>query len=147
MSAILDQLGVNYTFFIHVGIVFALFLVLSAIYFKPFMRLFHERHRKTVEDREAAQKMISEAEAKFDEYRKRIQEERVAARADLEKVLQEARREESRILAGAREEAKKVTQEAAESISKQRTELKKQLEADVESLAKTISDLLLSKRA
>lgn len=146
MGDILHQLELNQTFFYQLAIFWILFLILANVYFKPFMKLFQARHQKTVEDREAAEKLLTDAEARFNEYHQRITAERAAARQDLEKILAQAKSEENAILAGARDQAKKITQEAAESASRQREEIKRQLEVDVESLALSLTDNLLSRR-
>ena len=146
MSAILEQLEINSTLFIQLAIFAVLYFVLSAVYFRPFLRLFERRHQKTVADKEAAERLMVQANAKFDEYRARLAEERAAAKKDYEAVLAEAKKEEARILSQARDEAKKIAQEAADSVSRQRAELKAQLEADVEGMARTISEKLLSRK-
>ncbi len=146
MSAILEQLEINNTFFIQLGIFAVLFFILSAVYFKPFLRLFEMRHQKTVADREAAERLMQQADAKFDEYKTRLAQERLAARKEFEAALSEAKKEEAAVLAKAREEAKKITQEAMESVAIQRGKLKAELEADVEGMARTISEKLLSRK-
>ena len=87
-----------------------------------------------------------QANTKFDEYRARLAKERHAAKQDYEAVLTEAKKEEAKILSQARDEAKKITQEAADSILKQRALLKAQLEADIEGMAQSVSDKLLSRK-
>jgi F-type H+-transporting ATPase subunit b len=146
VSAILEQLEINSTFFIQLAIFAVLYFILRAVYFRPFMALFEHRHQRTVADREAAEKLMAQANSKFDEYRDRLSQERQAARKDYELVLEKAKKEEASILAQAREEAKKITQEAAESISNQREKLKAELQVDVESMAKMISEKLLSRK-
>jgi F0F1-type ATP synthase membrane subunit b/b' len=146
VGQILEQLELNRTFLIEFAIFGGLFLILANLFFKPFMRLFEIRHKRTIEDREAAEKMMAEADARFEEYRKRLHDERVRAKQDFEKIIADARRDESEILGHAREEAKKITQEANDSIAKQRESLKKQIEADIESLAAGISERLLSRK-
>jgi F-type H+-transporting ATPase subunit b len=146
VSAILEQLEINSTFFVQLGIFFVLFLLLSQIYFRPFLRLFEERHRKTVADREAAEKLMLQADSKFEEYTARLAQERLAARKDYESALTEAKKEETAILQRARDEAKKITQEAAESVSAQREKLKAELQVDIEGMARTISEKLLSRK-
>ena len=143
MSAIIEQLGLDQTFFYELGIIAVVFVALGNIYFKPFMKLFHARHQKTVADREAAEKLIADADRKFEEYRARLAAERAQARQEYEALLTETKKEETAILSNARNEAKKITQEAAESANQQREQMKKQLEADVDGIAKTISETLL----
>jgi F-type H+-transporting ATPase subunit b len=146
VAEILNQLGLDQTFFIQLLVFAVLFFILKPLYFRPFQRLFEARHKRTVEDREAAEKLSAQAEAKYLEYKDKLSAERVAIKRDYEAMIAEARAQEAAELAKAREEAKKITQEAVESIAKQREQLKKQLEADVDGLARTISEKLLSRK-
>lgn len=146
MNALLNQLGLDNTFFIELGIFIALFFVLSQLYFKPFMKLFDSRYKRTVQDREAAQHLMAQAEAKLEEYKRQLLEQKLEAKKHFETALAETRKEESILLADARHEAKKITQDAADSVNRQREQLKKQLEADVESIAQSISERLLSRK-
>jgi F-type H+-transporting ATPase subunit b len=144
--AILQQLGIDSTFFSQLGIFFVVFFVLSRFYFKPFLALFEARHKKTVQDREAAEKMMTDAQRKLEEYKAKLTEERAGARKQYDAILNEAKKEEANILSQARENAKKITQDAAEAVSAQREKLRTQLSDDVEQLAKTISEKLLSRK-
>ena len=146
MNAVLDQLGLNNTFFVEFAIFVVLFFLLSQVYFKPFMKLFQARRKKTIEDRETAEKLMLQAQAKLDEYQRILQEERVATRAEFERAMTEAKKLESEQLAKARDEARLITQQTAELIGQQREQLKRQLSADVETLAQTISEKLLSRK-
>jgi F-type H+-transporting ATPase subunit b len=146
VAEILNQLGLDQTFFIQLLVFTVLFFVLSPLYFRPFQRLFEARHKRTIEDREAAEKLSAQAEAKFLEYKEKLAAERVAIKRDYEALITEARAQEAAAINHARNEAKKITQEAVESIGKQREQLKKQLEADVDGLARTISEKLLSRK-
>ncbi len=146
MSAILEQLELNSSFFVQFAVLAVLFAVLSPLYFKPFLSLFEARHRRTVEDKQSAEEMMAQAEAKFEEYKRLLNEERISARREIEGAIEQARKEESAILAKASEEAKRITQEAQESLAKQKDALAKSLEADVEMLAKTLSERLLARK-
>lgn len=146
MDALLKQLELDSTFFVEFLIIAALFFVLSHFFFKPFLKLFEARHKRTVEDREAAEKLLSQANAKFEEYKRLLTEERIAAKKSLEQALNEAKKQESELMAQAHEEAKKMTQDAVDSVNRQRDQLKKQLEADVENIAQNISERLLSRK-
>ncbi len=56
MEALLNQLGLDNTFFVELAIIAVLFFALSHFYFRPFLKLFEARLKKTVEDREAGAK-------------------------------------------------------------------------------------------
>jgi F-type H+-transporting ATPase subunit b len=146
VAAIIDQLGLDHTFLYQLAIFAGLFFLLSKIYFKPFMNLFEIRHKRTIEDREAAEKLLAEADAKYEQYKLKLAEERAAAKKEYEAVVTLARKEENALLIHAREEDNKIHQEANDAIHKQREQLKKQLEADVETLANGISERLLSRK-
>jgi len=146
VDALLDQLGLDNTFFMELALIAFLFVVLSRLYFQPFLKLFEARHKKTVEDKLAAEKLLAEANSKLEEYKNAITLERANARKDYENTLIEARKEESRILAEARDEAKRITQKAAESIQSQHEQVRRNLEVDVESFAQNISERLLSRK-
>lgn len=146
MDALLDQLGLDKTFFIELGVVAVIFVMISNLYFKPFLKLFEARKKKTVGDREAAVRLLAQANAKLDEYNRRLTEERQSARKTYEQALLEAKKQEAVILGEAREEAKKITQEAADSVNRQREKLKRDLEVDVESIAHSITERLLARK-
>ena len=146
MSAILEQLELNQTFFIQLVLFAVLFLLLKPLYFKPFLKLFEARHKSTVADQEAAEKLMADAQAKLDEYKRKLSEERAAARKEFDALIDQAKKEEAAFLQHAREEAKKITQAAAESASQQHEELKKKLDIEVESLAHAISEKLLLRK-
>ena len=146
MDALLDQLGLDNSFFVELAMIAALFVLLSQLFFKPFLKLFEARHKRTVEDREAAEKLMAQAHAQLDEYKRLLSEERMAAKKGYDFALSEARKQEAELLNEARETAKKITQEAADSVNRQREQLKKQLESDTDLIAQTISEKLLSRK-
>jgi F-type H+-transporting ATPase subunit b len=142
---ILQQLGVDQTVFVIFAIFFVVFLILERVYFKPFFKLFEMRHKRTVEDRQAAADMLAQAEQKLEEYQRRLNDARANARSEFETLIDEAKKEEAKILTAAREEAKKISQEASAEVLQQRDRLKKQLEGEIDQIAKGIADKLLVK--
>lgn len=146
MSAILEQLELNQTFFIELVIFAVFFTVIKHVYFKPFLNLIEMRHKKTVADREAAERMMAQAQLRLEEYKNQLVQERQNARKHFEEILNQAKKEEAKILSQAREEARKITQAAADSVTEQSETLKKQLELEVESMAQAISEKLLSRK-
>lgn len=144
MSEILEQLELNNTFFIQLSLFATLFVFLTQIYFRPFLKLFELRHKKMVADKLSAERLVEQANARFAEYTKKLNEERLLARQEYEALLVTTKTEEAAILNQAREDAKKITKEAAESSAQQREQLRRQLEVDVESIAQQISKTLLT---
>ncbi len=147
MGGIIQQLGLDQSFFVQFGIIALVFTVLGNLFFRPFQKLIDARHQRLVADREAAEKLVAQADAKYEEYKQRLMEERQAARRDFDSLMTAARREEAQILGAARDEARKITQQASESAAQQHQQLKNQLELEVEGLANAVSDNLLVRRS
>jgi len=146
VTAILDQLGLDSTFFTQLVVFVVLFGFLGQFFFRPFQRLIEERHHRTVQDREAANAMIAKASAQMEEYQAKLHAARIEARAELEAVLASAKSEEARILGAARDEAKKITQQVSMEIEAERGRVRARLEMDAEALATAISDKLLVRK-
>ncbi len=146
MNAFFEQLGLDSSFFVEFAIIAVIFFALSNLYFRPFLKLFEARHKKTVQDREAAERLLAQANIKWEEYNRLLNEERLAAKKGFQKELEEVKKQEAELLAQARNEAKKTVQEATESIHQQRLVIKKQLEHDVESIAQSVSERFLSRK-
>jgi F0F1-type ATP synthase membrane subunit b/b' len=142
VAEILAQLQIDSTFYVEFAIFVVIFLIVPSLFFKPFQRLIEARHQKTVADRERAEELVKQANAKLEEFRTRMTEERARARSEHEKVITEVKAEEARIIGLARDEAKKITQTSLETIQSQSAQLKRSLEADVEGLALQISEML-----
>ena len=141
---ILQQLGLNSTYFVQLGIFIVLFTYLMRVYFKPFQQLFDKRYRRTVQDQEAADKLAKEASEKLEEYKRALSEARIEGRREYEEILSQAKKQEAEILARARNEAKSITQEAVAEMENQKAALQKELDASVNEFAKSISEKLLA---
>ncbi len=144
-TAILQQLEINETLYTQIAIFSVLYFILSAVYFKPFLLLFKKRHQKTVEDRNAAQLLMEQAQSKLEQYKAQISQVRLEAKQELERALAEAKKEEAALLHHARDEAKKITQATLDSVDQQRAQLRNELRADVDGMAALITQKLLSR--
>jgi F-type H+-transporting ATPase subunit b len=142
VADILAQLGIDQSFYIQLAVFMVIFFVIPNVFFRPFQKLIEARHQKTIADRERAAELVKQANAKLEEFKARMNEERTRARSEYERVIADVKAEESKILGEAREEAKKITQTSIEAIRLQSANLKRSLEADVEGLALQITEML-----
>ena len=143
MAAILDQLGLNQTFFYQFGIFLVAFALLSQLYFKPFLKIIEARNKAIHKNREEADAAIAEAKAMLESYQTQIRAERQQAKKQLEDALSEARKEEEKVLGAARAEARDIALSAAQELSKQEAQIRSNLAVDVESMALQLSKKLL----
>ncbi|MCC7440125.1 MAG: ATP synthase F0 subunit B [Bdellovibrionales bacterium] len=139
MLTILQQLGVDASFFWQFGIFLVLWFALSKIFFGPFHALIRQRHERMVEDREAAEKLVAQAEQKLEEYRRMIAAAKDRAKRESDAILESAKAEENKILGDARDRAKQITQDALRELEQQRSRLQAELEAQVETLASQVA--------
>jgi F0F1-type ATP synthase membrane subunit b/b' len=146
MGQIFTQLGVDQTLFIQLAIYVVVFAVLRQIYFKPFLRLIETRHKKTVQDKESAERILAQAEQKLAEYTRRLSDARAEAKANYDALIEQAKKEESEILAHSRNEAKTITQEAIKDVEKQAAQLRKELEIEVDAMARVVTEKLLLRK-
>lgn len=142
---ILQQLGLDFTFFYQFALFVALFIIFPVLFFKPFQKLIELRLARTVEDQKKAEELMKLAQQKMNEYKEKISIERAKSRAEYEKFLGDLKNEESKILSAARNEAKEITQNTLNKLDQQFAQLKRSLEADVEGLSLQICDLILKK--
>ncbi len=146
MGPILEQLELNSTFFLQFAVFVVLYFVLSAVYFKPFLKLIEHRRKKTIGDLEEAERILARANAKLNEYQQKITSDRLRTREEFDRLIAEAKKEETLILSHARDEARKITQQTQENLAKQKAQMKSELSAEVEGLAQMISEKLLSRK-
>ncbi len=146
MGQIFTQLGVDHTLFIQLAIYVVVFVILTRIYFRPFLRLIETRHKKTVQDKESAERILAQAEQKLADYTRRLSEARTEAKATYDSLIEQAKKEEAEILNRARNEAKAITQEALKDVEKQAAQLRKELEGEVDAMARVVTEKLLLRK-
>ncbi len=140
MADILSQLGVDQTFLVQFAVIGLLVLVLSNLYFKAFYRLFELRHKRTVEDQKAATEILEQANQKLAEYKKKINEERVRVRAEIDAAVTEAKKAEAEILGNARAQAKQIMTETQAQLEVHGQQIRQQLSAQVPALVAEVID-------
>ncbi len=143
MSAIIQQLQLDQTYFIQLGLIAFLFLILSQLYFKPFLALFEKRHQRTAEDSKKADEILAEVKQQLTAYDAKLSDARALAKQDYEQFILEVKKQESQLLSQARGEAKQIVQQAQEDLEKSKQQVKSQLQAEVDGFAKKVADSLL----
>lgn len=145
MDSIIQQLGINETFFYQLGIFTVFFALIRISFFKPFYRLIELRSQKTGTDLSRAEQTLAEVKAQLEKYESTIGAERLAAKQELDRALGEVKQEGSKIIGEARASARASIQAASEAAAKESTDLRRQLEVDVESLSVRVTEMLLSR--
>lgn len=145
MDAIIQQLGIDQTFFYQLGIFTLFFALIRFSFFGPFYRLIELRNQKTGTDLVRAEQTLAEAKAQLEKYEATIGAERLSAKHELDQAIATAKQEATRVVGDARASARTEIQAAAEAASKEGAELRRKLEVEVESLSVRVAESLLSK--
>jgi len=143
VAAILDQLGLNQTYFVQFALFMAAFFLLGQFYFKPFLKLIEARNKAIHSNRAEADLAVAKARDMLETYQSQIRSERLQAKKQLEDALAEARKEEEKVIGAARAEARDIALSAAQELSKQEAQIRANLANDVEAMAAQLSSKLL----
>ncbi len=143
LGSIIETFGLDSSFFYHIAIFLFLFFALKKLYFNPFLRLFEIRHKKTVEDRLAAEQLLKRADEKLKEYQTKVSEAHISAKKEFEKLMAEAKTVEDQALNSARNEAKKITQATVQELESQKEKVRSDLNQETGQFATKISEQLL----
>src|SRR5579871_2239938 len=101
LAQIAAQLGLDSSFYFLFGMMFVLYLLLSAVYLKPFQHLLHDRKLKTEGAKKEAEELKTRAEQQFQSYKTRLKAAHESARAVLNETEAAARKEEGRLIGDA----------------------------------------------
>jgi F-type H+-transporting ATPase subunit b len=127
------------------GLLFlTLLFILQNTLFAPYTDVLDERENQTVKKKEAAEKSRAEADRMIAEYRKSIEEARIRATMERERLLLEADQEERKRLMQAKEAGTKSLAAAVDALKGEAKEAKKRLDDSVATLAKEIADRVVS---
>lgn len=120
-----------------------LYLILRKILFKPVTEFMENRTKAIQDSIEDAQNQISEAE----EYKRRYEEQLKAARADGEKIIdeavQKAAREYDRLIAEAKHEAQAIRTLARDDIQREHAQMLKEVSSQVAGLAIAVASKVI----
>jgi len=147
MGAILQQLGIDDSFYIQFGVIFITFAFLRFTYFSPFLKLIQTRAEKTTQAKKEAERLALQSKQGSEQYRSMLHAEQLSMRQQVSSALAEAKQKEAQLMADAKEQARKITQETFEEIEKQRIEIRRALDVEVESMAHKISETLMGRKS
>ena len=83
MDQVLQQFGIDCTFFVEGAIFIVFFFLIAKIYLIPFAELFELRHKKTTEDLDQSKTLASQAKEKMKHYEEKLWLERQEGKAKL----------------------------------------------------------------
>jgi F-type H+-transporting ATPase subunit b len=145
LKLVAEQLGIDETFYYLFGLMVLLYVVLSAVYLKPFQRLLHSRKEKTEGSKKEAQELSAKAEEKFNTYKARLKDVNEKARQTFRASEEQAKKEEGKILADAAMKSKVSLQNTQKELDAQRKATLDALTNDVAGIAEDIAAKVLGR--
>jgi len=139
------EMDVDRTMLFQSAIFVMLIVVLSPLLFKPVLRLFEERERRTEGARSDARVMQEKAEALLAKYQAKLEEVRRIATQERERLRTETLQLESKILGEARAATAKFVQEGRAQIEREAEKIRVEMSAQREVIARQISSRVLGR--
>ena len=122
-----------------------LIVVLSPLLFKPVLRLFEERERRTEGARLDARVMQDRAEELLVQYQTKLEEVRRVSAHERERLRTETLQLESRILGEARAATAKFVQEGRAQIERETAKVRGEMNAQRQTIAREIGSKVLGR--
>lgn len=133
------------TVFVQFGLFLVLFIVLSQILWKPFLKLRDERQAGMGGARHEAEEMTAKTRDLNTSYDKKVSETKAKAADERQKLRTEAANREREILDEARSKAAAATAQSRETIATQAAAAKLKLDAEAALLAKAVAKRVLGR--
>jgi F-type H+-transporting ATPase subunit b len=122
-----------------------LWLILSRILFRPYLKLLEEREHKTSGALHESHDLDREGERLKLQYEEKIAQAQSAGNAVKEAILQQARQQRERILTEAREEATRSLEAVRQEVQKQLEEERRLAAAEAAGLGREMASKILGR--
>lgn len=139
------EMDVDRTFLFQAAIFVVLIVVLSPLLFKPVLRLFEERERRTEGARFDARVMQDKAEKLLEKYQAKLEEVRRVAAHERERLRTETLQLESKILGDARAATAKFVEEGRARIERETAKIRAEMGTQRQAIARDISSKVLGR--
>jgi F-type H+-transporting ATPase subunit b len=140
------MINLDYTLFVTIFYVVVLYVFMTHFFFKPIVRVLHER-RRLIEGRiQAAQLSVAEADRKAGEYENALKAARAETFRRQEVQREQALTEKTQLLSRTKAETDKSVQEARVRLLSEAEMASTRLDSQVDDLAHELTTALLQDR-
>jgi F-type H+-transporting ATPase subunit b len=122
-----------------------LWLILTKVLFRPYLRLLEEREGKTTGAQHDSTDLEHEGARLRAEYEDKVKAAQAAAYAEKERLVQAARLEREKVLSQAREEATQLLERARQEIAQALTAERRLAASEATSIAAAIASKVLGR--
>jgi F-type H+-transporting ATPase subunit b len=143
--SLLTALGVNQTIWIQLGCFLVSYLALTELVFKPYMKAYHEREKRTVGGEESAIRIVEEAQELTGHYEKRAREMNSEIKHVYDKKRSEALKDYEAMLAEARKTSSSLVEASRAKIKTEVEAARKKIAAEIPAVSGAIASRLAGK--
>jgi len=133
---------IDATVLVELGLFLLCFLVLRGLVFKPLLRLVDVRRAQTQGARGEAKKFEAEADERTKKVTRAVQQAKVEASEERERLRQQAKQREQEVLHAAKEAATRITDAARQKVAARRPEAEREAAVQARELAGDIATRL-----
>lgn len=137
------MLEINYWFFVQLANVVLLFIILNAVLFKPFLRLFREREESTKGFLDTAKETDKKKDDVLAQIDAKLSAARDSARATFDELSREGMEIQKRSLEEAQNEAVDINRKAKADLEAAAEKARAKLKSDIETFSKQIVEKLV----
>ena len=139
------MIELNLTMIIQLAIVLTLMVILSQIFFKPFLGILQERKNRVERDENGAREYQQRTEELMERYREGIAAAQAQGAAIREEIRKESLAKEMEILQKAMTEANRLIQEMKMKISEEMGAARSGLQFQAQNLSREIAEKILGR--
>lgn len=145
IKSLLTALGINSTVWLQLASFLVSYLALSNLVFKPYLKAYRERERRTVGGEESAVRTVEEAQQLQLTYEQRAKHLNSEIRSVYEAHRSEATKQYEKQVEAARAEAAEALDSARQKISTEVQAARKSLSAEIPAVSRAIASRLSGK--
>jgi F-type H+-transporting ATPase subunit b len=138
-------LNIDATFFIQVINFLIIIAVLNWLLVKPTLRILEERKTRVEGAEEEARRLTDETDKNVQEYEHNLNEARISAGREKERIRMEGIERENEIIKTAREESRKTVEDMKTKIEKEAREASTVMKQEVKALSAQIAEKVLGR--
>lgn len=140
---ILKNLGLDETLFFQFGIFLIAYLAMNFIVFRPYLKAYNERVRRTLGSREETQNLLQQVNQKKEEYKVLARKLNGEINSVFVESSEKAKKDMERILSKAKEESELQGEELAKQMKLSIATARRKLEEHIPSLSGEIQRKLM----
>lgn len=142
-----EGMDLDLTYFIQLGIFLFLVVSLNGLYFKPFLRILHERHERTTGAREDVERLKDKGVQQQDAYQSKMRNARQEAQQARDRLKAAGQEIEAKVLSETRDEIVDILSKARQTVAKEEDAARRDLGSTTEELAQAVAGKILGRAA